>query len=47
MADGLRILAPPIELPRFTVETIWHERHHADPAHAWFRHVVAEVAKVL
>jgi DNA-binding transcriptional LysR family regulator len=47
MADGLRILAPPIELPRFTVETIWHERHHADPAHTWFRHVVAEVAKEL
>jgi DNA-binding transcriptional LysR family regulator len=47
LGDGLRILSPPVPLPRFTVETIWHERHHGDPAHAWFRHVAAEVAKGL
>ena len=47
LGDGLRVLAPPIALPHFTVETIWHERHHADPACAWFRRVVAEVAKGL
>jgi len=47
LGAGLRLLAPPIPLPRFTVETIWHQRHHADPAHAWFRRVVADVAKAL
>ena len=47
LGDGLRILSPPIELPRFSVDTIWHERHHADPARVWFRRVVAEVAKGL
>ncbi|HET7714432.1 MAG TPA: LysR family transcriptional regulator [Bauldia sp.] len=44
---GLRILAPPIDLPSFTIETVWHERHHGDPAHAWFRGLVAEVARSL
>lgn len=47
LGDGLRILSPPIPLPRFSVETIWHERYHADPARSWLRHVVAEVAKGL
>jgi DNA-binding transcriptional LysR family regulator len=43
--DGLRILEPPIDLASFTVETIWHERNHADPAHMWFRSMIADVAK--
>jgi hypothetical protein len=23
----------------------WHERRHVDPAHAWFRKLVADVAR--
>lgn len=45
--EGLRILEPPLALPGFTVSTIWHERNHADPAHVWFRSMIADVAKSL
>jgi DNA-binding transcriptional LysR family regulator len=43
----LRVLAPPpeLELPGFDISLVWHERHRADPALAWFRNVVATVAK--
>lgn len=44
---GLRQLAPPIELEGFSMSMAWHERQHADPAHAWLRGLIAEVAKGL
>lgn len=44
---GLRTMAPPTELPRFSMAMAWNERHHADPAHAWLRRLVADVAKRL
>jgi DNA-binding transcriptional LysR family regulator len=34
---GLRLIAPPLELSHSGVFAAWHPRHHADPAHAWFR----------
>jgi len=34
---ALRLLEPPIELPRFTMCYAWHEVHRSDPAHRWFR----------
>lgn len=37
----LRLLAPPLALPRFEVRQYWHERRHADPANRWFRALVA------
>jgi DNA-binding transcriptional LysR family regulator len=43
----LRILEPPIKLSSFTISQYWHERQHNDPAHVWFRSVVAEVCKEL
>jgi DNA-binding transcriptional LysR family regulator len=45
--EGLRIHAPPLELPGFGVSLFWHEREHGDPAHAWFRRIVASVAKTI
>jgi DNA-binding transcriptional LysR family regulator len=30
----------PFEAPRFTLRLLWHRRHAADPAHAWFRGLV-------
>lgn len=33
----LRILEPPVRLPPFLTQLVWHERTHADPAHRWFR----------
>lgn len=43
----LRVFTPPLEIPGFTIQQVWHERNHADPAHAWFRGVVAEVARTV
>lgn len=40
----LRILKAPISLPALTVRTIWHERSNNDPAHRWFRKLLADVA---
>lgn len=41
---GLAVLEPPPELslPTFGFDQVWHERNHEDPAHQWFRGVVAE-----
>jgi len=43
----LRTLAPPRELalPGFDISLVWHERHQTDPAHIWFRSLVAKVAR--
>lgn len=46
---GLRVLPPPpeLDLPGFDMSLVWHERNRADPGLAWFREVVAAVAKKL
>lgn len=46
-AVKLRSLAPPdeLDLPGFEIRLVWHERDHADPAHAWLRALVQSVAK--
>jgi DNA-binding transcriptional LysR family regulator len=44
---GLRQLAPPLELPGFTMTMVWHERQHVDPTHVWLRELIASVAKDL
>lgn len=36
-AFDLRLLEPPLPLPRFTVAAYWHDRVHDDPAHVWLR----------
>jgi DNA-binding transcriptional LysR family regulator len=41
----LRIVDPPLPLPGFTVSQYWHERQARDPAHAWFRGLVADVCR--
>jgi DNA-binding transcriptional LysR family regulator len=33
----IKVLAPPISLPKFTVSVYWHERFHRDPANIWLR----------
>jgi DNA-binding transcriptional LysR family regulator len=40
-ALGLRLFEPPIRIPPLTTQMVWHERSHADRAHAWFRELVA------
>jgi len=41
----LRILPPPLRLPAFRFAMLWHSRFDQDPAHAWLRGVVADVAR--
>jgi DNA-binding transcriptional LysR family regulator len=43
---GLVVLGPPadLRLAGFRVSSIWHERTHGDPAHAWLRGLIADVA---
>jgi DNA-binding transcriptional LysR family regulator len=44
-ARQLRILEPPVELQRFTVGEMWHERNERDPAQQWLRDVLVELAR--
>jgi len=43
-ALGLRVLAPPLQLPRGRVSQVWHEQLDNDPAHRYLRETIAEVA---
>lgn len=38
----LQVMPHPLHLKPFVVSQLWHERSHADPAHAWFRKVLAD-----
>lgn len=40
----LKVLPAPVDLGTFPVHMGWHVRHRQDPAHAWLRGVIAEVA---
>ena len=41
---GLELLAPPFDVPGFTVSMVWHERAHHDPGHRWLRDELARAA---
>jgi DNA-binding transcriptional LysR family regulator len=43
----LRLVAPPLALPRFEYRMFWHPRLDHDRAQAWLREFVAGVAKAL
>jgi DNA-binding transcriptional LysR family regulator len=38
---GLQLLQLPFNQPRLHVTQQWHERIHKDPAHIWFREIIA------
>lgn len=44
---GLRVLAPPLAVPGFTVRQVWHERQQDDPGHLWLRKQVFAAAASL
>ena len=44
---AVRLLEPPLDLPPITEMLWWHPRHTADPAHAWLRARIAEIAAEL
>jgi len=41
---GVRVLPPPLPIPRFTLYLFWHERVERDPAHTWLRARLVEAA---
>lgn len=41
---GLRLLAPPVQIPGFSIWMGWHPRVQEDPAHVWFRGAVRRAA---
>ena len=43
-ADWLDAFALPFDVPGFSLSAAWHPRNHADPAIAWLRSTLAEVA---
>ncbi|WP_066336375.1 LysR family transcriptional regulator [Azohydromonas lata] len=40
---GLKVLACPIAVPRYTVKQYWHARMHHDPANRWLRNLCASL----
>jgi DNA-binding transcriptional LysR family regulator len=44
---GLRALSAPLELPTWNVMMMWHSRDTGDPANAWLRNLLVELAETL
>ncbi|MGF6757014.1 LysR family transcriptional regulator [Paraburkholderia sp. GAS42] len=38
----LRVVEPPVDVPRYEMAMLWHERSHRDPAHQWLREYIAD-----
>ncbi|MDB5776652.1 MAG: LysR family transcriptional regulator [Herbaspirillum sp.] len=41
--ENIKLLAPPVPLPSFSVKQHWHERFHADAGNVWLRRTIAEL----
>jgi DNA-binding transcriptional LysR family regulator len=39
----LKILPPPVPLPKYDVKVYWHERFHRDPANVWLRQAFVQL----
>ena len=44
---GLRLLEPPLPLPRSRVRQVWHEQVDADPGHRFLRETIARVSATI
>ena len=42
---NIKILPPPIPLPKTKVSLYWHERFHREPGNAWLRSVFIKLFK--
>ena len=40
---SLSTFSPPVDLDPLSIVQVWHEQHHKDPAHTWFRRLVHDV----
>jgi DNA-binding transcriptional LysR family regulator len=45
-SNNIKILPPPIPLPKIKVSLYWHERFHREPGNAWLRNVFIKLFKV-
>jgi DNA-binding transcriptional LysR family regulator len=43
----IKLLDPPLRLPRMRYAAFWHDRSHTDPGHQWLRRIIAEAASKL
>ncbi|WP_201296043.1 MULTISPECIES: LysR family transcriptional regulator [Pseudomonas] len=41
--NAVRMLEPPMPLPKFSLRQYWHPRHHHDPANIWLRQMTKEL----
>ena len=42
----LRVLEPPLDLPRYAEYQVWHQRFHADPGHRWLPDAINRSARL-
>ena len=42
--SGVKIIAPPVKLPLYSVTQYWHDRYHRDPGNIWLRSLVYETS---
>lgn len=43
----LDLFTPPLDVDAFNLDALWHPRMRDDPAHRWFRDLVAEVSQTI
>lgn len=41
--QDVRILMPPMEIPKYDLKMYWHQRYHKDPKTTWLRGVVTQL----
>jgi DNA-binding transcriptional LysR family regulator len=44
---GLRLLPPPLKLPKGSIGQVWHAQQDREPAHRWLRELIGDVAREL
>jgi DNA-binding transcriptional LysR family regulator len=44
---GLQVVKPPLDLPAYTIDQVWHPRVEGDPAHEWFRRAIARIGQAM
>lgn len=42
---NVRLVEPPLQIPRFDLKQHWHRKYHDDARHQWLRSLVAELFK--
>jgi DNA-binding transcriptional LysR family regulator len=44
VADDVKVVPLPFDMPRIEVGLLWHRRHERDPAHRWLRETIVRMA---